>query len=289
LNDRKPGGFRSNPNKNYIRSRIDKPLIRKWSENAGRHLEYLGLPGWEMLDIVEWQSFLANFSTIEREEREQHRLYLTANVRDVEHRLHALYGDFDDILITGRDKYGRMPRWPYDVVNLDFYGGLLYSDLRRPMALRKLIENQAAHERSFLLIVTHDLRDSDRGREKQSFLTDMHKFLARGISMRASTIALDWYERADTPDAARQSVYTNVFLHDVGENHQFHVTCRTPLVYVGTGGTKMIHYTTDFAFRRAAHRIVSDQSIVDILNLGVHEVADERVLVAFETPYFGIA
>ena len=242
-----------------------------------------------MLDIVEWQNYLDNFTTIERVERQQHLLFLTANVRDVEHRLHALYGEFDEILRSGRDRYGRMPRWPYDLINLDFYGGLLYSDLARPSALRKLVENQAAHQRSFLQIMTHDLRDGDRGHEKRSFLSDVRKALARDIPALASNVALDWYERMDTPDAARQSLYTNVFFHDLGENSQFLVNCRPATVYIGTGGTKMIHYVTEFIFRKSAHRAVSDQSLTDILNLGVHEVVGGHVRTAFETPFFGVS
>ena len=32
-------------------------------------------------------------------------MFLKANVENVEHRLHSLYGEFDDILLNGRDTF----------------------------------------------------------------------------------------------------------------------------------------------------------------------------------------
>src|SRR3989338_8315150 len=96
--------FKTNANKDFLRGQYDKPLVEKWARNRGALLQYLGLPGPEMLDIVEWQRSLDQFTTIEREENEQHLLFLRANVQDIEHRLYSLYGDFDDILRTGRDR-----------------------------------------------------------------------------------------------------------------------------------------------------------------------------------------
>ncbi len=38
------------------------------------------------------------------------------------------YGDFAEKLIKGRDTLGKQPHWPYDVVNLDYFGGFIYSN-----------------------------------------------------------------------------------------------------------------------------------------------------------------
>jgi hypothetical protein len=165
--------FSSNPNKEFIRSAFDQPIIEEWFNALGRPLKYLGLPAQQLLDIVAWQHLLGRFTGIERAENQQHLMFLNANVRDIEHRLYALYGSFDDILLRGRDLYQKSPEWPYDVVNLDYFGGFLYSDLSRPKAFRKVIANQAAYERSFLLIVTQHLRDGDSLKEKDRFLADL--------------------------------------------------------------------------------------------------------------------
>ena len=71
--------------------------------------------------------------------------------------------------------------WPYELVNLDYFGGFIYADLSRPKAVRKLIQNQAGYEQSFLLIITQQLRDRDTNKEKEGFLTDLGKSLKSGI------------------------------------------------------------------------------------------------------------
>lgn len=283
--DAKELTFETNANKDYLRSVLNRRLIEAWARASGQRLQYLGLPGPKMLDIIEWQEFLDCFTTIERREHEQHRLFLSANVRDVEHRLHSLYGEFDEILISGRDRYGQMPRWPYDLVNLDFYGGLLYSNLARPKALKKLIANQEAFRRSFLLVITYHLRDNDLAKEKLGFLDDLEKKLVRDVPSKRGRVeeVMAWYRNPASPDSARQTLYLNSFLHDNGEAAQFEVLCRPSILYSGTGGARMIHLVTDFQYQKGAHRAVSSQSALDVLNLGVRELASgelsERVAV----------
>jgi hypothetical protein len=277
--------FTSNPNKDYLRSIYDRQLVREWFQRKGQPLHYLGLPGPEILDVVEWQEFIDRFSTIERLENEPHLLFLRANVSDLEHRLHSLYGEFDEILLTGRDKYGHTPRWPYDLVNLDFFGGLLYNDLNRPKALEKLITNQKSYETSFLLIVTYHLRDADLSGEKVSFVEDLHRKMVRDFGTRTDIEQLaTWYRAKTTPDAARQGLYLNTFLHDMGEASSFKVLARQPVVYTGSGGARMIHFATDFYFQKGAHRPTSDQSLVDVINLGYVELKAAQVAEPVQIP-----
>ena len=265
--------FESNPNKNFLRREYDKPLVEEWYRLRSEPLRYLGLPAWEMLDIVEWQAFLGRFTTIEREENQQHLMFLRANVKDLEARLRSLYGKFDSILLTGRDTYKKMPEWPYDLVNLDYFGGFLYPNLSRPKAIKKLIENQANHERSFLLILTQHLRDGDSLGEKTAFLNDLRKWLKAGVynpSLHPSIDeVIDWYLGAETPDAARQALYVNYFFRDSGETEHFSVECRPAIIYSGSGGAWMMHFVTKFHYQHGiGHRAASDQTLVDIINLG---------------------
>jgi len=277
--------FKTNPNKDFLRSVYDKQLVRGWYATVGRRLEYLGLPGPDMLDIAEWQEFLNRFTAIERLENEQHLLFLRANVKDVEHRLHSLYGEFDKILLTGRDRYGHAPRWPYDVINLDYFGGLIYQDLSRPRALSKLIQNQDDYGRGFLLIITHDLRDGDFVGEKLSFFDDLGKRLVRDFGKEDVILpAIAWYKASSTPDAARQATYTSVLLRDCGESAHFRVKCRPAIIYTGTGGTKMIHYVTEFHHSPREYRAVSEQSLVQIVNLGYKELREGQLLESIVVP-----
>jgi hypothetical protein len=275
--DAKSLPFHTNVNKDFIRSEVDFAQIDLWYRKVGRRLKYLGLPAWEMLDIITWEKFLDRFTTIEREEDQQHLMFLRANVKDVEHRLHALYGEFDQILLQGRDRNQRVPDWPYDVVNLDYFGGFLYSDLSRPKALRKLIANQANFQQSFLLIITQHLRDGDRIGEKSQFIEDLRRSLKGSTPdprvCEAIDGLFDWYASPDTPDSFRQSLYMNVFFRDVGETEHFDVECSPPILYSGTGNAQMMHFLTAFTYRPGiGHKTVSTQSLLELINLGLREV-----------------
>jgi hypothetical protein len=269
--------FESNPNKDFVRGTHDKPLVEDWYRSTRTPLKYLGLPAWQMLDITEWQRFLGRFTTIEREENQQHLMFLRANVKDLEHRLYSLYGEFDDILLKGRDSYGHSPEWPYDVFNLDYFGGFIYCNMSRPKAVKKLIANQSAYERSFMLIVTQHLRDGDSVGEKARFLDDLRRWL-KGAMFDTSTHipidkVVDWYKDADIPDAARQALYMNYFFRDSGEMEHFDVKCRPAIIYAGTGGAWMIHFVTDFRHTPGiGHRVASEQSLIEAINLGLVEV-----------------
>jgi len=271
--------FETNPNKDFLRDSYDRELIKIWYAKKGRSLKYLGLPAWQMLDILSWEKFLSRFTAIEREENQQHLMFLKANVNDVEHRLDSLYGEFDNILLTGRDRYGNTPAWPYDLVNLDYFGGLIYPNLSRPKALRKLVQNQAAYETSFFMIVTQHLRDRDTAGEKQLFLEELRMMLKSGIHDKSLhpgvDKVIDWYLGTQVPDAVRQALYMNFLLKDIGEIEHFDVKCRAPIIYAGTGGSWMMHFATDFVIKPSVgHRVASEQTLVEVINLGLREIKD---------------
>jgi hypothetical protein len=277
--DQRSAVFQTNPNKDFLRTEYDYSHVERWHQKAGKRLEYLGLPAWEMLDIICWEKFLHRFTTIEREENQQHLMFLQANVQDVEHRLYSLYGEFDQILLSGSDKYGRHPEWPYDVVNLDYFGGFLYSDLSRPRAIKKLISNQANFQRSFLLIITQHLRDGDTLGEKAAFLEDLRRSLKSitphsGTHKRVDKV-IDWYASPDTPDSFRQALYMNAFLRDAGEAEHFDVECQPGILYSGTGKASMVHFLTDLVFHPGiGHKTASKQSLLQLIDLGTREVRD---------------
>ncbi len=271
--------FHTNRNKDFLRGEFDYSHVERWYRMRGKRLNYLGLPAWEMLDIISWEKYLDRFTTIEREENQQHLMFLQANVQDVEHRLYSLYGEFDQILLTGRDRYGRRPEWPYDIVNLDYFGGFLYSDLSRPKAIKKLISNQVDFQRSFLLIITQHLRDGDVIGAKAAFLDDLRRALKGSVlesgTREAIDQVIDWYGSSDTPDSMRQALYMNMFLRDAGEAEHFDVECRPGMTYSGTGKASMIHFVTDFTFRAGiGHKTASKQSLLELVDLGTLEVRD---------------
>lgn len=286
----RPAIFHTNENKDFLRDFIDREAVRVWQQSVVKQkLKYLGLPAAEMLDIVSWEPFLSTFSTIEREETQQHLMFLRANVKDFEHRMKSLYGEFDDILISGRDRYGHNPDWPFDLVNLDYFGGFIYSNLSRPKAIKKLIENQSNYQHSFLLIITQHLRDGDTIGAKATLLEDMRRSI-KNVCVDKTLIksiddVMDWFTDEATPDIARQALYMNMFLRDQGEAEQFDVKCQPAISYLGTGHSSMIHFITEFRHRGdAAHRVASEQSLVDVIDFNVRSLDHGALRNMFKRP-----
>jgi len=286
----RPAVFHTNENKDFLRDILDREAVRVWQQSVvKRKLKYLGLPAAEMLDVVSWEPFLSTFTTIEREENQQHLMFLRANVNDIEHRMKSLYGEFDDILISGRDRYGHSPDWPFDLINLDYFGGFIYSNLSRPRAIKKLIENQSNYRHGFLLIITQHLRDGDVIGAKATLVEDMRRSI-KSLCVDQTLIesidnVMDWFADATTPDIARQALYMNVFLKDKGEAEQFDVKCQPAIHYVGTGHSSMIHFITELRHRGdAAHRIASEQSLVDVVDLNVRTLDHGTLKSMFKRP-----
>jgi hypothetical protein len=286
----RPAVFHTNENKDFLRDICDREAVRVWQQSVVKQkLKYLGLPAAEMLDIVSWEPFLGTFTAIEREENQQHLMFLRANVNDIEHRMRSLYGEFDEILISGRDRYGHSPDWPFDLINLDYFGGLVYSNLARPKAIKKVIENQSNYRHNFLLIITQHLRDGDTIGAKATLLEDIRRSIKNVCVdqnvMRLIDEVMDWFADPRTPDIARQGLYMNVFLRDQGEAEQFDVKCQPAIHYIGTGHSSMIHFVTEFRHRGdAAHRIASEQSLVDVVDFNVRSVNDGTLKNMFRRP-----
>jgi hypothetical protein len=84
-----------------------------------------------MKDVRDWAPLFSTIVAVERgvvgqEFREQHRLLLTAARYGLIGKLGLLRGDIDDIILTGTDTHGNAARYPFDVISLDYSGGLFY-------------------------------------------------------------------------------------------------------------------------------------------------------------------
>ena len=153
------------------------------------------------------------------------------------------------------------------------------------MALQKLISNQDEYKRSFLLVITQHLRDADLKGEKLSFFDELERRLVRDLGNRVTIAeAINAFKSTTTPDTARQVSYVNVLLRDFGEASHFQVNCRPAIVYSGTGGARMLHFVTDLSRTERAYRAVSEQSLIDVVNLGSLELRDAQLFDVTTVP-----
>lgn len=183
--------FLGGPTKDKIRRELDKSLIKKISKNGKERLPYLGLAGPLMLDIIEWQDYLSDFTVVERsyagkkltsQERAIHELCMRTALttelqggRGVIHDyLDVIHGDIDkDIILQGKGDFGKTlgSKW-YGLINLDYYGGI-FKARDREDAVKKLITDEVANCSSdcdYVLLLT--VENLDRGKTEKQLLVD---------------------------------------------------------------------------------------------------------------------
>jgi len=278
--------FTDTSNKAYIRRAWDLPVLQRWHTQLQRPLDYFGLPGPEIHDLLDWRNLLGRRTGVEspgrtRKDRDQAsetmgRLKMNVMVRGLSSGFELLCADVEDVILEGMDQYGTRPqaddgrpvhhaRWQYDLVNLDFDGGLGYRDSRgdakRITALKKLFERQAG--RSFVLLLTINIRHT-LGSEIDEFL--------RGLRERGSGpdwhSMLDWYrDRADGQLEYKLKAAVPPLIRAAAELHMFRSVCRPPIVYDGYKQARMLHFVFELEHAPGNLRAWSQQHDRELIQL----------------------
>jgi hypothetical protein len=169
-------------NKEVVRS-LQREIIEKHfpAGHAG-NLRYLGLPSSGLGDVSQWRDLFAEFVAVERgqEDKEwelQHDLALEAYRSGLLEKIKLVRGDIDSIIRTGKDQSRRKLKFPFDVVSLDYSGGLFYRDtegsLGRLKAISVLFERQARFKSGFVLLVSCNLDQIDQGEVRNTASSSM--------------------------------------------------------------------------------------------------------------------
>lgn len=231
--------FVSTKNKDIIRSTYDKQIIQEFGSN----LTYFGLPGPEILDILEWRSCIKYVVAVERDETLAQ--LLLDNIFRAKIKLDGfqlLHGDVDDILTSGFDKYGTSIKFPFNLVNLDYYGGVIYTDLKgkskRAEAIRKLFERQRQGGKSFLLFFTFNSRNRDE-KEFEHTIDALEECL-HGMQIQATDL-FEWYREKPGKYPYKIKIFVLHFICSLASAHQFEYHCYPPIVYIGEKA-KMLHF-----------------------------------------------
>jgi len=255
--------FADTENKAAIRRQWDRALLTRWMRIRRRSLlTYFGLPGPDVCDLIDWKDLLDRHRTgvesVGHTRREQVKAQdemgrLTTNlfVAGLSSGFQLLRADVEDVLLDGLDSDGSRPllndgraahaaRFGYDLVNLDFDGGLGYRDgsgaARRVAALKKLFERQEGH--SFLLFLTINVRDT-MGGEIESYLRGL-RTRERGPGWQKT---LDWYlSRTEGEREYKLKAAVPSFIQTIAEARVFRCTSRPPIAYEGHERAHMIHF-----------------------------------------------
>jgi hypothetical protein len=258
-------------NKQIVRE-MNTKIIERYLGTRKGSLRYLGLPASTLTDIIMWNEFFEHFSAVERgkpgeEYRYQHGLMLTAMQKGIAGRLTLLRGDLDEILLNGRDKFGNLVLYPYDVVSLDYSGGIVYKDAsgkaRRPESIGRLLEEQATKDQNFLLFVSTNLDNEDQG-EIRNVLLDIERELNKlGINSSPTIKGLVGHELHE----ARLKVYVPYLISNLA-GRWYQCEYAKPIFYEGNRGTRMMNFSA--WLKRTMEFVVgrpSRQTIIHILNL----------------------
>jgi hypothetical protein len=266
MSSRRQGrGFTSSSAKDYIRDEIDAKIIRQFKDAhcPSQTLSYLGLPGKDLLDIISWREFIGNWTAVQIADSVEDAEIADELERNVfryhlERGFHFLRGNIDILLssVEGQNKL----HFPYQIVNLDYYGGLINAKISkkglrkesgRLEAIRSLFHRQAGQP--FLLFLTLNLRDDDKD-ELANFIAPIENDL---LEVTRVGVQQCFKSHRDLGHVGELKLYVPIFLANEAKNHS--LVIHSPILYTGT--IQMIHfavqcfpYTTTIASRRLGIR-----------------------------------
>lgn len=282
--------YASTPNKEAVRRHWDRPVLEARAQQSGL-LTYLGLPGPDIHDLSDWGDVLAKTRTAveatgrTRRQRAEadakiSRLLLNVSVQRLGEGFELLIGDIEDVLLSGQDSRGRRPQIDrFDFVNLDFDGGfgfLAAGDMKRPKALRALLQRQRGH--AFTLFLTVNVRDT-LGSEVPGYLSGMFAQASTG-----EAALLQW--RMSRPDGERvlklQPIVVD-FIREAAEGEGFSCFVFPLVTYEGHERARMLHFVFDLT-PRSSLKGFSPQSMEEILELPIVEAVDGDLKISWSAP-----
>lgn len=267
--------------KDYIRGIYDLNIIRQFQQDhcPEQRLSYLGLTGAEILDVLTWCEYIAKWTSVQMAHTFEgrycaDRIIHNALANNMEREFQLVRGDIDDVVGTSQGQ--SKPRyWPYQIVNLDYYGGLVHAsrdpNLDRPVskrleALRGLFHKQAGHP--FVLFLTLNLKDKDLG-TVAGLVAEEEEDLA-GLELEGVTEC--FHEHRSLRNAGLLKIFVPLFLGEIADQHD--LIFSPPVLYRGT--RPMIHFAVRCPpyVSHAAGRRLHTKDKIDLINLPLEVLHD---------------
>jgi hypothetical protein len=259
-------GFTSSPAKDVIRNIIDHDLIKRFRHvhYPDEKLRYLGLPGVDLLDILSWREFLGYCTAVEESVGLIEDLELNVLNNHLEGMVHIVRGNITDLLAVPAES--NQLQWPYQIVNLDFCGGLVHAqdshDSQRLNALKNLFARQAGT--AFLLFLTLNLKDKDKG-ELEELVKQQEDDLR---VLDPEGVATCFMQHRDLGYAGLLKIYVPIFLLNEARRHSLNFI--PPILYQGT--KQMMHFAVECIpyTELGAGRVLTTQARISEINRPLH-------------------
>lgn len=275
--------YASTRNKDRVRA-ADVLLIKKEYMRKGAKLSYLCMPSGKIRDIIQFGTYLGRISAVEIDPCQRMELALNVMRKGLDRYVTILFGDIQDILINGKDSFGNKLEFAYDIVFLDFFGTILYKNLRRVEAISSLIESQKGHD--FLLLLTFNLKKKKYSTHTvkavlDKIKTELFGFCSHDDLLREKIAdVIQCYKSEETEEMYRQKLFVPYFIKTKAERFGFKVHCYPPVFYRGFRNNPMIHFSCKLTSQVVSPtHAISEQTILDIINLNVKEVSKGRISV----------
>ena len=264
-----PASFTSSEAKDFIRDQFDFEILRGFRREhyPDQQLAYFGLPGEQLLDVLSWRSLIGRWTAVQVNSTPEDQEVASRLVRNV--MLNHLDRGFDpvwanvDELLTDPVRCSELG-WPYQIVNLDYYGGFVNAAgderaSRRMEAIRSMFERQVGS--AFVLFLTINLRDRDRGVLADQFRQEEEDLLALEVRGVSEVFAA----HRELGNAGMLKIIVPVFL--AGASLRHNLAFHSPVLYQGT--QQMIHFAVQCTPYRegGAGRVLRTRDRIDIINL----------------------
>lgn len=266
-------------NKQRVRD-LQAETIRKRLKDRLGSIRYFGLPSDEMKDIIDWKPLFSEFITVERGTApdnwaRQHALLLNAFRNNVLSKLRLMRGDIDRVILEGKDGCGNVLEYPFDVITLDYSGGLLYRNEKgvhhRLAAVRKLIEAQAEFKLDYLLFISSNLdncKDAEIQKTLANIKTELIRYGANGEAVISAYLG-------HPDDEVRLKVYMPYFVNQIAAKVNYNCETEDVIFYLGNLDTHMVNFRFWLKYdpRTTAPRLPRER-IVQIINSPMIEIRE---------------
>jgi hypothetical protein len=276
---RRPQSFTKN--KQVVRDLQCESIQRFCGSRLGQ-LSYFGLPSSSLEDIRQWATLLKRITAVERGESGkewelQHDLEFRAFQLNLSEKLDLLRGDIDQIILDGKDASNKTPQYPYDIVSLDYSGGLFYrsqtADAARLHAFDRLLHAQQATKSSFLLFISCNLHAVDQGEIKRTLRNIQTELLRYGDQAQPLIDAYLNHSR----DEARLKLYVPYLLSQLATKHHFNCETEPVIIYPGNSSTSMMAFRFRMTFDSATISIrFPRERLSQLINSPLISIEDGR-------------
>jgi hypothetical protein len=267
-------------NKQVVRDLQGETITKFFASGLGR-LRYFGLPSSSLDDVIQWAAFLESITAVERGERDkewelQHDVEFQAFKSGLFDKLTLLRGDIDEILINGKDGLGAAVAFPFDIVSLDYSGGLFYvieGEMKRLKAIDAAFEHQSVFRRNFVFFLSCNL-DAIHGGEISNAFASIRTSLTRkgsnGDEVISAILKHPMHE-------ARLKVYVPYAINRFASKWHYQCETQDVIFYSGNLKTRMMAFRFHVKYDpRTATPVEPRERLNQIINSPLIEIVDGK-------------